>query len=368
MTLLLVYVGAALGFSFLCSLLEASFLSARLVTLTERKDAGHRGAARLLELKSEQVDDSLSAILILNTVANTAGATLAGAQAKTVFGDLLVQVFPAVGAFEGFFTTAVGVFTAGFIIAILIGSEIVPKTLGAVYAERLVTFTGFTVLSLTVVLRPALYATRLVTRFLTRTEKTPISRRELSVMVSMAELQGTLRPDDSRLVSNVLKYHEIRVEDVMTPRTVISMLPASATLQTFLGSRDLGVYSRLPVFDESPDDILGYVLQRDLLAAAARDEPPETSVKRFLRKAHYIPQGQDVGRALRFLTESREHFALVTDEYGGISGLVSLEDLMETILGIEILDESDRVADLRAEAIKLRDKRLAELNRAPETS
>lgn len=356
MTLLLVYVGAALGFSFLCSLLEASFLSARLVTLTERKEAGHRGAARLLKLKSERVDDSLSAILILNTVANTAGAFLAGAQAEAVFGDTSIGIF-----------TAVGVFTGAFIIAILVGSEIVPKTLGAVYAERLVTFTGLVVFSLTFILRPILYVTRLVTRFLTRTERPPISRRELSVMVSMAELQGTLRPDDSRLVSNVLKYDEIRVEDVMTPRTVISMLPASATLKTFLENRDLGVFSRLPVFGESPDDIQGYVLQRDLLAAAARDEPPETSVGRFLRKAHYIPQGQDVGRALRFLTESREHFALVTDEYGGISGLVSLEDLMETILGIEILDESDRVADLRAEAIKLRDKRLAELERRPET-
>ncbi len=349
MTLLLAYAGAALGFSFLCSILEASFLSARLVTLTERKEAGHRGAALLLKLKSEHVDDSLAAILILNTVANTAGATLAGAQAKTVFGDPWV-----------------GVFTFALIVSILVGSEIIPKTLGAVYAERMVSFTASTIRFLTWLFTPLLVATRLVTRFLTRQEEPPISCRELAVMVALAESQGTLRPADSRLVSNVLSYREIRVEDVMTPRTVIAMLPASATLQSFLEDQDLGVFSRLPVYGESPDDILGYVLQRDLLTAAARHEPPETSVKSYLRKAPYIPQGQNVGRVLRLLTESREHFAIVTDEYGGISGLISLEDLMETVLGIEILDESDRVADLRAEAIKLRDKRLAELPRRPE--
>ena len=354
MTLLLVYVGTAIGFSFLCSILEASFLSARILTLTERKEAGHRGAVLLLHLKQGAVDDALSAILILNTVANTAGATLAGSQAESLFGSNSIRLF-------GIVVPWVGIFTAGLILLILVGSEIIPKTLGAVYALKMVSFTAYAVRALTWVFTPVLVLTRVITGFLARRQKkASISRRELASMVATAAREGTLPAADSLVVSNVLSYHEIRVEDVMTPRTVIAMLPASKTIGDFLADESTWVYSRIPLFEGDRDNVMGFVLQRDVLAAAARGEPHSTVLERFVRKALFIPGSQTVGGALRHMIERREHMALVTDEYGGISGLVSLEDLVETTLGIEILDESDRVADLRAEAVKLRDKRLEE--------
>lgn len=344
MILLLVYVGIAVGFSFLCSLLEASFLSARIATLMERKEAGDKSATLLLRLKQERVDDALSAILILNTMANTLGATLAGAQAKVLFDDFWV-----------------GVFTIGLVLLILLGSEIVPKTLGAVYAMKMVPFTAHATRVLVTALAVLLYGTRVITQIVARRRtKHAISRRELAAMVAAAARDGTLPAADSLVVSNVLSYHEIKVADVMTPRTVIAMLPAGTTIAGFLEDENCRSFSRIPLFEDNRDNVVGYVLQREVLSAAARGMPRSTPLVHFLRKALYLPETQTVGGALRHLTERREHLAFVTDEYGGISGLVSLEDLMETTLGIEILDESDRVADLRAEAIKLRDRRLRE--------
>lgn len=352
MILLLTYVGIAVGFSFLCSILEASFLSARIATLMERRDSGDKNAALLLRLKQERVDDALSAILILNTVANTLGATLAGAQAETLFGKLWV-----------------GVFTGGFVLLILLGSEIVPKTLGAVYAMKMVGFTAHAIRILIKALGLLLYGTRVITQMLARRRTNqPISRRELAAMVAAAARDGTLPAADSLVVSNVLSYHEIKVADVMTPRTMLSMMPAGTTIGAFLEDENCPVFSRIPLYEENRDNVVGYVLQREVLSAAARGASHSTPLDRFLRKALYFPETQTVGGALRHLTERREHLALVTDEYGGISGLVSLEDLMETTLGIEILDESDRVADLRAEAIKLRDRRLREFSEARENA
>lgn len=353
-TLLFVYVGAALGFSFLCSLLEASFLSAPMMGLIERRDSGDRSAALLLHLKQERLDDSLSAILILNTIANTAGATLAGAEAETLFGGRQIVLL-------GFEIPWVGIFTASLILGILVGSEIIPKTLGAVYASRLVPFTAHAVRILTLAFSWILKLTNVITSLLAKgQQKTPISRRELAAMVATAAREGTLADPDSRLVTNILSYHEIKVEDVMTPRTVMSMMPATASIEELMDDENARVFSRIPLYKEERDNVVGYILQREVLAAAARGRPLTAPLEGFVRKALYIPEGQTVGRALRNMTSRREHLALVTDEYGGLSGLVTLEDLVETTLGVEILDESDRVADLRGEAAKLRDKRLLE--------
>lgn len=347
MTLLLIYVLLAVGFSFLCSILEASFLSVRIISLLERKEAGDRSAERLLYLKQERVDDALSAILILNTIANTAGAVLAGAQASKLWDQPFV-------------------FSVVFIGLILVLGEIIPKTMGAAKAARMVPFTARIINGLIWITLPILLLTRFVTRFMThllarRGEQKPsITRGELTALATAAAGEGTLSKADLRVVSNVLSYHEIKVEDVMTPRMVMVMLPMSASIGDFLEDKSSSEVSRIPLFEDDRDSVTGYVLQREVLSAAARGQPHSTPLARFLRKATYLPESQTVGGALRHLIELREHMALVTDEYGGISGLVSLEDLVETTLGIEILDESDRVADLRAEAIKLRDRRLEE--------
>ncbi len=345
--ILVATVAATLTLSFLCSVLEATLLSSRLPELEHRRGKGDRGAALLFELKQDRLDDAISAILTLNTVSHTSGAALAGAQVAAIYGDAWV------GLFGGLLT-----------LLMLVVTEIIPKTLGTVYASQLVGFVARVTHWLTILLKPALWVLRFITRSLARKEESSsISRAELAAMVNLAAREGSLPAADSKLMSNVLRLGEIKVEDIMTPRTVIGMLPAEATIADFLAAEDTLVFSRIPLYKDNHDNVTGFVLQRDVLLAAANDQDPQTPITKFLRKALFIQEGQVIGRVMRRLIETREHLALITDEYGGISGLVTLEDLVETTLGVEILDESDRVIDLRAEAIKLRERRLESMRR-----
>ncbi|MEL7061699.1 MAG: hemolysin family protein [Acidobacteriota bacterium] len=351
-TLLIVYVSVALVVSFMCSILEAALLSARLGTLETRRDSGDRGAELLLDLKRDRLDDAISSILILNTLAHTFGVAGAGIQAQRVFseGSVVLQLFPVI-----------------LTILILVLTEIIPKTIGAVYAERLVGPVARLTNALIWMLRPALFATNLITRaFTSSAHHQMVSRGELAAMVSMAARQGTLAKDDSRLLANVLRYDEIQVSDVMTPRTVAVMMPVETTVSEFLASQEARPYSRLPLYRERRDEVFGYLLARQVLRAAARGIDPDTTLEQFRRSVMFLPETLAVSQAIRKMTEEREHLAMVTDEYGGISGLVTMEDLMETVLGVEILDESDRVVDLREEAARVRDRRLQDLRRMRE--
>lgn len=344
--LLLLYTGVALVISFLCSILEAALLSTRIVSLETRAESGDKGAKRLLHLKRSRLDDSISAILILNTVAHTAGVAGAGLQAGKVFGGqpLLLGLFPVV-----------------LTLLILVLTEIVPKTLGAVYAARLVGFVSLSLSAMVWLLTPLLYLTRAVTGAFSHSERPGVSRGELAAMVAMAAREGTLRTDDSRLLSNVLRLDEILVEDVMTPRTVVAMVDTTTTRRQLAHDEACLHFSRIPVYEDEPDRVIGYVLQREVLSELARGGDPDVPLTEHLRKSVVIPETVSVDRAMRLLTEGREHLAVVTDEFGGLAGILTLEDLMETVLGVEIMDESDRVADLRQEAIRLRDQRLRDL-------
>lgn len=356
--LLALYAGFALGVSFLCSLLEAALLSVRVVELSGRAESGEESARRLLDIKQHRLDDALAAILTLNTVANTIGAALAGAEAGRLWGNQQVGVVSFLSV------SFVTLFTAALAGGILIMSEIVPKTLGALYASRLVGFVSRMVAVMTWSLKPLLFVTRSITRLLSRGRATPtMSRGDVEAMVNMATRDGALDEGDSRLLASVLRQAEIVVEDVMTPRTVVTMMPQSTTIGDFLRNENSRVYSRIPIFDRSHDDVSGFVLQRDVLVAAAEGAEPDTPIATFARPALHIPEGLTVGRVLRRLIEKREHMGLVTDEYGGLSGVVTLEDVVETTLGVEIIDESDRVVDLRAEADKLRQQRLEGMRR-----
>lgn len=342
MGLLALYVGAALAFSFLCSILEATLLSSRVVELIDRRDHGDKGAALLLELKHERVDDAIGAILTLNTVAHTVGAALAGAQAALVFGS-----------------NWVGVFSAVLTLMILIFTEIIPKTLGTVYASRLVPF----VARVTDLLTRAFHVPLLLLRLLTRplapaTEAPRISQRQVAALVTSAAHQGTLDRDTSRVVSNVLRLREVMVEDVMTPRTILTMFPATATIEELLKDKQQKQFSRIPIYAESRDDVIGHILVREVLTAGWEDMAPDTQVKRFVRPTLRVPEGTSVQAVLDQLIEERQHLALVVDEFGGVGGLVTMEDLVETVFGVEILDETDTVVDLRAEAMRRRAQRL----------
>lgn len=344
MSLLLLYIGLAVSVSFVCSLLEAALLSSRNATLVEQHRHGNSGAARLLAIKTQRVDDAISAILTLNTVANTLGATLAGAQAAHVFGSAWVGVFSGLLAFT-----------------ILVVSEIIPKTLGAVYWRSLSGPVGWTVHLLTKAMAPALVISRLLTRLLTRGRPVAYSRGELAATIAAAAREGVISAGESRIFENLLRFEEVRVEDVMTPRTVTVMLPAQTTVGELLANREAEAFSRIPLYRDSPDDIVGYVLQREVLKAIADGYHQDTPLESLMRPIPFIPEVATVGAAMKQILERREPVAIAIDEHGGVSGLVTLEDLTETILGVEIVDESDRIVDQRQAAVALRDQRLERL-------
>jgi CBS domain containing-hemolysin-like protein len=344
--LLLTFVLFALGVSFLCSLLEASLLSARISNLAEQSAQGSRGAALLLRLKQTRIDDAISAILILNTLANTLGATMAGAQAAHVFGSAWIGVFSGVLTF-----------------LILVFSEIIPKTLGAVYARSLSGFVGYVLTALTRVMAPVLVLSRGLTRLLARDSSQPYSRAELAAVIDTASSDGTLTDDERTFFSNLLRFDNVRVEDVMTPRTVMFMMRVDDTVGDLLGERRAQPFSRIPLYREHRDEVVGYVLHRDVLAAAARGCDRSRRLDTFLRKIWFVPEMVTVGAALQKFLSRSEPIAMVADERGGVAGLLTLEDLTETILGTEIVDESDQVVDLRQAAAEYRDRRLERLRR-----
>ena len=346
MNLLVTYIALAVGVSFVCSLLEAVLLSSRNSTLDEKSKKGNSGAGLLLQIRTERVDDAISAILTLNTVANTLGATLAGAQAAKVFGNAWVGVFSGLLAF-----------------LILVVSEIIPKTIGAVYWRQLCGFVGWTLQLLTKAMTPALVLSRLLTRLLTRGRDLSFSRGELAATIATATQHGVISPGESRIFENLLQFDDVRIEDVMTPRTVTVMLPAESTIGDLLMNREAEAFSRIPLYRDNQDNVVGYVLQRQALKAVADGQDQGLALETLMRPIPFIPEVAAVGVALRQILERREPVAMAIDEHGGISGLVTLEDLTETILGVEIIDESDRIVDQRQAAAALRDQRMERMIR-----
>ena len=341
MGLLLFIVAFALCTSFFCSLLEATLFSARLPRLLQQEEAGVHGASLLLEIKQNRVDDAITSILILNTFSNTLGASLAGAQAQRVFQE-----------------TGVAIFSGLLVLLILIGSEVIPKTLGAAYADKLSSFVGRSLHLLTKVMAPFLVLFRALTRLLVRGNSLATSRSDIAAAVDLAAQAGALSGDESILFSHMLGGTTIRVEDVMTPRTVSAMMPADATIADLLGNQEAKAFSRIPLYRENRDDVIGYLRQQDLLGLLGRGRGLDQRLSEFLRPIDVIPATATAAAALRRFQGRREHIAVVSDEHGGIAGLVTLEDITETLLGIEIIDESDRHVDLRHLATKLRDERL----------
>jgi CBS domain containing-hemolysin-like protein len=325
---LLTYVGVALGVSFLCSVLEAGLLSARPHALAARAAAGDR--------------DAISAILTLNTIAHTVGATLAGAQAAVVFGDAWVGLFSGVLTF-----------------LVLVVTEIIPKTLGARYALALAGFVGRTLRILMAGMLPVVTATRVLTRWVGGGESPDVTRAEVVALLGMARTQGVLRGHESQVVENVLRLEDVRLEDVMTPRPVVAMMSSDASLDAFLASDEVRGFSRVPLYEGSVDHVVGYVLHRDVARAVATGTDSATPLARHRRTIATLRDQASVLDGLRHFLTARSHIVGVVDEFGSLRGVVTFEDLIETILGAEIVDEFDRVIDMRQLATERRDRRIA---------
>ena len=327
LTLLIVYIAVAIGVSFLCSIMEAVLLSVSPAYIgaleVDRPDA----AKRLRELKND-VDRPLAAILTLNTVAHTIGAAGAGAEAAAYFGS-----------------GAIGVFSAVLTLAILVLSEIIPKTLGAVYWRSLAPMVSRLLKPLIYLLYPLVLMSQWFAKLLTRGEKSgDVSREELAAMADIGAEEGVFRDGEARLFKSLLRFESLRVADVMTPRTVVVAFPETATVEELVDAKR--PFSRYPVFDKNRDDITGYVLLADALARVA-DDAHDTQLGELRRDLVAVPERRSLLEVFEDLVEDRGHIALVIDEYGGTAGIATLEDLIETLIGLEITDETDTTEDMQ---------------------
>ena len=339
---LVLAVSAAVLISAMCSLFEAVLYSLPLSQIETMAAEGRR-AGQILQRLRQDVDRPIAAILSLNTIANTAGATVAGAAALAVFGHDWIAYFSA------FFT-----------LVILMFSEVIPKTAGVVYNRALSVVIAQPLNILVVLFTPFIWLTGFVTKLISRGKvANEVSQDELVSMARMGLKAGAIEADQEKVIQNVLSLESKDVSEIMTPRTVMFLLSADATIQEVKDNSGLLNYSRIPVYDKDPDDVVGVALRRDLLTAMA-DGQGETRVEELMRPVDFVAQSLSCDRLLRMLMERRQHLSMVVDEFGGLVGLVSLEDVLEEILGKEIVDEFDQVDDLRELARRRRRKTLGE--------
>ncbi|GHF17894.1 hypothetical protein GCM10017044_10460 [Kordiimonas sediminis] len=330
MTLLLFYLFLALLVSCFCSVAEAVLLSVRPSFVTALKKQG-KASAQTLEHLIENLDRPLAAILTANTIAHTIGAAGVGAQAAVVFGNEYL-----------------GITSAVLTLLILVLSEIIPKTLGATYWQQLAPVFAPMINGLTKLLLPFVWMSEKLTRVLSRgsDEGFTFSRAEMQAMAEIGAREGLLDSKEEKIVSNLMRLRKLSIRVIMTPRTVVFSVPANMTVQDFFNDHATQPFSRIPLYDESRDEVDGYVLRADLLMAQARDEfaKPLSSFKRpFLMISTHASVSETFDRLLH----ERSHIALVIDEYGTMQGIVTLEDVLETLIGLEITDELDAVEDMQ---------------------
>jgi CBS domain containing-hemolysin-like protein len=350
MTLLLIYISLALSVSFLCSVLEAVLLSITPGYIATQKQEGTAIAERLIAFKRD-IDRPLAAILSLNTIAHTVGAAGAGAQAAVVFG-------------EGY----LGVASAVLTLLILVVSEIIPKTLGALYWRRLTPFMVRTLGPIVIMMWPLVKLAQLITvRLAHKTVSPTMEREEISAIAELGEEEGVLDNSESRILTNLLQAGALKAADIMTPRIVLFSLDQDTTVQQVLDAHQDIPFSRIPVYDSQPDTVTGYILKDAIYLNAARDEH-HLPLHKLRRDIQVVQTCTSVTQVLEQLLTAKEQIALVIDdEYGGVSGVVTIEDIVETVLGVEIHDESDAVTDMQVYAKTRFQARARQLGLDPES-
>lgn len=331
MAALAAYVALALLFSFLCSISEAVLLSLTPSYIEGLADGRPSLANRLRRLKVDDIDRSLAAILTLNTIAHTVGAIGAGAKAVAVFGSAYF-----------------GVFSAVMTLAILFLSEIVPKTIGALYWVNLAGATAWFVQVLIWLLFPLIVVSERITRLIARGRSAHIfSRDEMAAMASIGERAGQLDPGESQIIRNLMLLDRLSARDIMTPRPVITALPERTTVAEAMELIGKRPFSRLPLYRETIDQVTGFVLKHEVMLSHAQGREG-LGLSELRRDMPSVPATLPLRRLMDVLLEThRVHIALVIDEYGGTAGLVTMEDAVETLLGLDIVDEMDQAVNMR---------------------
>lgn len=334
MGILLFYLFLALGISFLCSIMESVLLSTSMPFIQSKESGGKKSASLLKKYKTE-VDRPLSAILSLNTVAHTVGAAGVGAQAVKVFGEVYF-----------------GVVSAILTLLILVVTEIIPKTIGALYWRELALLSARVIKTMIIVTYPLVLMAEVITRFISRNKRPEsVSREEIAMMTSLGHEEGIFEEHESKVITNMIRLKSIRVKEIMTPRTVMTAADEEMKLIDFYKDKDFLAYSRIPIYSENLDNIRGYVLKDSILSKLAEDRH-NMQLKELNRPFIIAYENSTVPRLFEQLLYKKEHIALVVDEYGGTSGLVTMEDIIETLLGLEIVDESDMQTDMQVAAME----------------
>ena len=335
LTMLIVYTSLAIGVSFLCSLLEAVLLSMSHSHVSILEKSGSKSGLLWSKLKTDDAVKPLTAILTLNTIAHTMGAAGVGAEVQSIWD-------------ESWLTVASVILT----IAVLIFSEIIPKTLGSVYWKQLATPSGWILYFLTKILSPLFIPILWAKKRLPQPPKTIVTRDELAVLADIGEEEGTLEEDEETVIHNLLKLRDVPVMDIMTPRVVTTAFEESWTIQQVMNDTPILRFSRIPVFGTDIDDLKGFVIRSEILTAASRDEW-SLKLSELVKPLEKMNQSDSVDQALELFLARKVQIAAVIDDFGGTSGILTMEDVIETLLGEEIVDELDEVEDMRELAMDI---------------
>ncbi len=354
MGLLLFYAFISVFFSFLCSILEAVLLSVTPTFINVKKSEGKIFATELESLKKD-VDKPLIAILTLNTIAHTVGAILVGVQAQNAYTEAYGTTTRYLFGFEFTEQAMLGIVSAIMTILILVASEIIPKTIGATYWKRLARFSTKALKAMVWLMNwtGMMWILQLFTRLIGKKGQhgSVLSKEEFTAMADIAHEEGVFQESESKVIKNLLKFDQVLTKDVMTPRAVMKIAQESTSIKEFFKDNPKLRFSRIPIYGESEDIITGYVLKDNVLEEII-EENGEVPLSQIKRDILITKRDTPIPQLFETLIAKREHIALVVDEYGSVSGLVTMEDVIETLLGLEIMDESDNVEDLQVLARK----------------
>jgi len=325
-----------IGISFLCSILESIILSINVPYISVLEKKSPKAGLLLKQLKTD-IDKSIASILILNTIANTLGAMAIGVQAQQVFqGDSnLVLIVSIILTF-----------------LILFVAEIIPKTIGAIYWKQLAPIAGQIIRFFIIITYPIIIVTQFVTRKISKdkNDSDSISREELIHSTLLSEEEGVIGDLESDIIENTLTLNDIKIADILTPRSVMYTVQKDTLISDILDDKRTYKFSRVPVYDESIDNIVGVVLTKKLFKQAIKDKT--VSIETIMFPVFTLNENIPVSKALNVFIKKKEHMFLVLDNYDQTEGLVTLEDCIETLLGLEIMDESDTTADMRKLALR----------------
>jgi CBS domain containing-hemolysin-like protein len=342
MELLIFLFIIVIGVSFLCSILESILLSTNVsyISVIEKDNPT---AGKLLKTLKQDIDKSIASILILNTIANTLGATAIGVQAETVF--------------DGNSTLIIAV-SILLTFMILFVAEIIPKTIGAVYWKQLAPLAALIIRVFILITYPIIVITQFVTKKISKGDLSSdsISREELIHSTLLSEEEGIIGDLESDIIENTLTIHSIKIKEILTPRSVMYAIEKNTKIKDILDDKRTYKFSRVPIYDETIDNMVGVVLTKKIFKQAIKDS--EVTIDSIMTPVFALNENIPVSKVLNTFIKKREHMFVVLDNYDQTEGIVTLEDCIETLLGLEIMDESDTIADMRKLALtKMKNKR-----------